>query len=331
VQVVVIRFSSFGDCVLLCPLLAHLKRCGVGDVTVVTKAAYADIFEHADGADHVVPFDPGRGLRGLFSIATMLRGDRVVIDAHNNPRSRLLSWRLGKAAARIEKHYRPRLGLLLFKRPAAIPTVLEQYGALAAALGLPPAPAVPGGLTVPRELAQRVDAVAPVPPNAVAMAPGSRWRPKRWAAPRFLELAQMVAGRGLHVVLVGDAADADVAHPIAEALGSRCTDATGTRPIMETAAWIARCRAFVGNDSGLMHLAEALGVPAVGIFGPTVRDFGYFPARADSRAVERTDIACRPCSRNGKRPCLRDTQVCLDIDPGVVARALTTVLSEGGC
>jgi heptosyltransferase-2 len=177
---------------------------------------------------------------------------------------------------------------------------------------------------------RRVRDVIPQSQRAVAMAPGSRWPAKRWAQERFLELAESLSSRGIHVVLVGDAHDATWSRPIARALGEHCTDTSGECSIIETAAWIERCRAFVGNDSGLMHLAEAVGVPVVGIFGPTVRPFGYFPALEASRAVERGDVSCRPCSRNGARPCLRDRQVCLDIDAGRVERALDEVLTAGG-
>ena len=53
-KVLVIRFSSLGDCVLLCPLLAHLKRAGADQVVVLTKRAYAGLFAFAQGVDRVI-------------------------------------------------------------------------------------------------------------------------------------------------------------------------------------------------------------------------------------------------------------------------------------
>ncbi len=330
-RVIVIRFSSLGDCVLLCPLLSHLKAGGAEEVTVVTKTAYAELFAHADGADRVVAFDPGTGVGGLVRIARDLRGDdTVVIDAHNNWRSRFLAWRLGGADARFNKHYRERLGLIVFKQPMEIPTILEQYGRLGVAAGMEPAHAVPGGLTVGETARERVLLQLTTTQPMVAVAPGSRWATKRWSTERFLELSDALAStHGYHVVLVGDPQDAEFARPIADALGARCTDATARTSIMETAAWIARCRGFVGNDSGLMHLAEAVGVPVVGIFGPTVREFGYFPTLDASKTVERT-LSCRPCTRNGARPCPRHTQVCMDIEPGAVESAVVDMLERRG-
>ncbi|HET6348179.1 MAG TPA: glycosyltransferase family 9 protein, partial [Candidatus Krumholzibacteria bacterium] len=125
--------------------------------------------------------------------------------------------------------------------------------------------------------------------------------------------------------LVGDAADRAAAAPIAQRLGDRCLDITGKLPLMHTAAYLARARVFAGNDSGLMHLSEAVGTPVVGLFGPTVDAFGYYPALPLSRTVERR-LACRPCSRNGSTPCPRGTGECLSaIAPATVANTIATL------
>ena len=95
------------------------------------------------------------------------------------------------------------------------------------------------------------------------------------------------------------------------------------RSLVETARSLAGCRAVVTNDSGLMHLAEAVGTPTVALFGPTVQAFGYAPHLAGSTVLEEPDLECRPCSRNGKRPCHRGDLACLErIDPDRVWQAL---------
>ena len=76
---------------------------------------------------------------GLARIAADHRGDgHRIVDAHNNVRSRLLSARLGGAHVRLSKHYRERVGLIVFKRPAGIPAILEQYAALGEGLAVDP-------------------------------------------------------------------------------------------------------------------------------------------------------------------------------------------------
>ncbi|HEU4366444.1 MAG TPA: glycosyltransferase family 9 protein [Candidatus Krumholzibacteria bacterium] len=307
-----IRFSSLGDCVLLCPLLAHAKRAGADEVVVLTKRAYAELFAAADGVDRVVAIDPGTSLAALSRLADRFRDSgHTIVDAHASWRSRAVACRAGGATARISKHTRERLGLIVLKRRAQLPTMLERYAALLAPAGLPAAALRPGGVSIPAAAAVAA-ARAVAPRDAIAVAPGSRWSPKRWTG--FGELCESLAARGHFIVLVGDQNDRAVTRPIAAALGDRALDLAGSVTLLETAAHIARCRIFVGNDSGLMHLAEAVGVPVVALFGPTVDAFGYFPSLDGSRVLERR-LSCRPCSRNGATPCPKGTNECLAAIP----------------
>jgi len=321
----VVRFSSLGDCILLCPLLEHLKSIGAEEVVVLTKRAYADVFACATGADRVVALDSSAGPGALWRLAESFRGgDYSVIDAHASWRSRLVGWRAGRVDTRIAKHTRERLRLIVFKHAVALPSMLERYARLCEPLGLPLPVLAPGGLRIPPASQQAArDAMGEAP--FVAVAPGSRWPAKRWNG--FTHLCEMLPADH-RILLVGD--DADRAHtaPIADALGDRCLDLAGRFRIMDVAAHIARARVFVGNDSGLMHLAEAVGVPVVALFGPTVDSFGYYPSLPLSRTVER-QLACRPCSRNGSIPCPRGTGECLTtISADVVAQTVTTLFDS---
>ncbi len=307
-----IRFSSLGDCILLCPLADHLKRAGAEEVAVVTKSAYAALFAAATGVDRVVAIEPQGGAAALMRIAADHR-DRgyCVIDAHNNLRSRLLSWRLGGADARFRKRYRERLGLILFKRAVRLPSIIDQYRALADAAGVPAPTLAPGGLDIPRRCAEAAADTLDDSATWVAIAPGARWPAKRWPAGHFVELSSRLARqRPCRILLVGDASDRAAAAPIAEDLGDLCVDITGRAELMESAAFISRCAGFVGNDSGLAHLSEAVGTPAAVLFGPTVEAFGYYPSLPRSKSIER-ELSCRPCSRNGGRPCPKRTLECL--------------------
>lgn len=312
-KVVVIRFSSLGDCVLLCPFLGHLKHSGVQEITVVTRRAFAEVFAAATSVDRVIAIDDKAGWRGIRQIVGSLRNrGNLVIDAHASTRSRLVAAGLGGAVCSVKKYYRQRLALILFKKPCRIPTIAERYSALGEQLGLPPVSEATGGIDVPALVMERIGRklVGDDSP-LVAVAPGSRWPMKRWGAAKFAELVRrLVDNHGCRVVLLGDERDANATRTIASGLEGRVTDLTGSTGILEAAAAIRHSIAFIGNDSGLMHLAEAVDVPVIALFGPTVEEFGYFPSLPASRVVER-DIPCRPCSRNGSRPCPKGTQECL--------------------
>ncbi len=309
-RVLVVRFSSLGDCVLLCPLLAHLKRSGADDVVILTKRAYAELFAFAEGVDRVVAIDAGTSLVDLARIGRSFRDSAdIVLDAHANPRSRVVCAAAGGASARFRKYYRERAGLIVFKRPASLPTILEEYAALAEHAGFGTATLAPGGVLIPRAESERAAVRVGGDRPAVAVAPGSRWRAKRWSG--FAALCDGLVAAGRRVVLVGDARDRVFTAPIAATLGSNGVDAAGEATLIQTAALIAQCESFVGNDSGLMHIAEAVGVPVTALFGPTVRAFGYGPSLQPSVTIERR-LACRPCSRNGAAPCPKRTYECLE-------------------
>jgi heptosyltransferase-2 len=318
----VIRFSSLGDCVLLCPLLDCLKRSGAEEVVVLTKRAYAPLFASATGADRVVALDSRGGAAALWRIAGEFRNrGYTIIDAHASWRSRMVCARAGRAEARIEKHTRERLNLIVWKKPADLPTMLERYARLCSPVQIETPTLAPGGLRLPDEAAAEA-ARAMGSASFIAVAPGSRWPAKRWNG--FARLCEMLP-RDERILLAGDAFDRAFTVPIARALGDRCLDIAGAPSLMKTAAHIARCRLFIGNDSGLMHLAEAVGVPVVALFGPTVETFGYYPSLPKSRVVERR-LACRPCSRNGSTPCPKGTGECLAaIRPETVAETVATL------
>jgi len=92
----------------------------------------------------------------------------------------------------------------------------------------------------------------------------------------------------------------------------RIEDRSGQRDLRELATDLASCDRLVCNDSGLLHLAEAVGTPVVALFGPTTTAWGYFPLHPQSRVVE-TELGCRPCSRNGSRACALQHRLCMEL------------------
>jgi heptosyltransferase-2 len=131
--------------------------------------------------------------------------------------------------------------------------------------------------------------------------------------------------RDLRIFLGPDERDWFAGSPLAAAGRAAGAVVVEGLSLVEVARELARCRALATNDSGLLHLAEATGTPVLAFFGPTVRAFGYFPRLPRSRVLEH-EIACRPCSRNGKRPCHRGDLACLEnIAPATAVAALRAV------
>ncbi|MBI1206995.1 MAG: glycosyltransferase family 9 protein [Azospirillum sp.] len=116
----------------------------------------------------------------------------------------------------------------------------------------------------------------------LALAPTANWAAKTWRSDRFAELARRLTAAdgvlpGARVAVLAAASERPQAQPVLDALDpARRIDLIGRADPLQVAACLARCDLFIGNDSGLMHLAAAAGIPTLGLFGPGLPEF-YAP------------------------------------------------------
>ena len=128
----------------------------------------------------------------------------------------------------------------------------------------------------------------------VALAPGAKREPNRWPAMRFIEVGRHLAATGRAVVLLGGDGDAPVCQSIARSIGANAVSLVGITSIRESCEVLRRCEMLVCNDSGVQHLAAAVGTPCVSIF--SCRDFPgkWFP-HGDQHIVLRKWVECHTC------------------------------------
>jgi heptosyltransferase-2 len=143
----------------------------------------------------------------------------------------------------------------------------------------------------------------------VGMAPGATYGPaKKWFPDRFSSVAdKLVDGFSAQIVLFGSSEDNDTAAAVQVRAKYPMVDLTGKTSLREAMALMSRCRLFISNDSGLMHVAAALGVPTVAIFGSTNPATTSPPGR--NHVIIYKNVACSPCL---KTDCPTDFQ-CMDL------------------
>ncbi|MGD1048731.1 MAG: glycosyltransferase family 9 protein [Candidatus Krumholzibacteriaceae bacterium] len=333
-KILVIRLSSLGDLVLMMPMVRAL-RAGfpAAEIHLLCKEKYTGLFEGSDSIDRIVVVKRG-GFGELMRIRSWLSLERydVIIDAHNVIRSNILFHTLGAPKKRqIAKSDLKKL-LLIRGKTNLYGTVVsqsERYRELARGLGVEVREAfeeLPVPETAVSEAERALSRSGPPGARLVAFAPGARWQTKRWPEECYAELIAGVSRLGYEAVVIGGPDDAASNARVARMSNRAPLDLTGKLSIMESAAVLKRCRALVTNDSAPLHLAEAVGTPVVAFFGPTVREFGYYPRLARSRVLE-ASLPCRPCSRNGARRCPYGTTECLAaIGPSHALETLVGVL-----
>lgn len=163
--------------------------------------------------------------------------------------------------------------------------------------------------------------------EVVGVSPGAAFGPaKRWPPERFAEAACIVAGeRGASVALFGSAAERELCEQVAARIragGRRAVNLAGETTLGEFVELAAACALFLTNDSGAMHVASALGVPTVAVFGPT--DPWATGPRGRRVRLVREPLDCSPCKL---RTCPIDHRCMQRVPAGAVARAARELLA----
>ena len=330
-RIVAVRLTALGDVLLATPALRALAHAHPdAPLTLVTSPAYAPLLEGLDFLDRVVPWAKGRP---AAEVARALKAAGPVgsyVDLQHKLRTAVLGRRLG--AGRHVAFRRRTLGGGLAALVGRDPVrqgrhATRLYLDALAPLGVDP-PRGKGALTptvaVPeaaRDAGARAVAALGCRP-VVAVAPGATWATKRWDPAHFAGVARHLAeARGAALVLVGGPGDG----PALEACRTAATfdlDASD-RDLPGLAGVLAATDVLVAGDTGLAHLASAVGVPVVSVFGPTASS-RWAPAGSRVASLE---LACSPCSNHGGPTCPEGHHRCLgDLGPAPVIAAALAVL-----
>ncbi|MHB0870872.1 MAG: glycosyltransferase family 9 protein [Chloroflexota bacterium] len=148
----------------------------------------------------------------------------------------------------------------------------------------------------------------PADRQVVALHPGSGGDWKRWPVERFAQVADRLADAGLAVVAIQGPADSVVVGHLLEAVQGDPPLVAAGLDAEELAAFLALASSYLGNDSGVTHLAAAVGIPTVAVFGPT--DPAVWGPRGPRVVVLRGEQRCSPCGRERAAEC-RD-RACLE-------------------
>ena len=135
----------------------------------------------------------------------------------------------------------------------------------------------------------------------IAIAPGSVWKTKCWPEEYYTELVNLLKER-VDLIFVGAREEAELCTRIINKSGTAALNLAGQTTLLQSAAVIRQCDLIICNDSGALHLANAMQTPVLAFFGPTVKRFGFYPYRGSDKVFEK-ELECRPCSHHGPMKC----------------------------
>lgn len=291
-----VRFPNWvGDAVMALPALEAIRRSmPVGRLAVLAKPWVAGIAEMSGAAGDVILLEDtgvNAGFRGKLRLAAILRRRRFdgTVLLPNSFGSALLA---ASSGIPLRGGYATDDRGLLLTHPVPAPPgrwprehLVGYYLDLARSLGFD-AEVEP----IPRLSVHP----APLPHPTAVFAPGATYgSAKMWPAERFVELGRRLAARGLGVAILGSAAEIGVCGRIAAGIGPPAEDLSGKTTLHEAAGILAAAAVAVSNDSGLMHVAAAVGAPLAAVFGSTDPK-ATGPLSPRSRVV-RGSAPCAPC------------------------------------
>jgi heptosyltransferase-2 len=298
-RVLVMRYRFLGDTVLAVPMLRALRQAlgpqAVIDVLVAPDSG--DLLRDCPYINDLIFFGKGRAdaTKGFWPMAKILRARRydTVFVLKRSLSSAVLAWLTG-ARTRVGFNTEGRGLLLTHRVPYAGGHEAERFLSVLPAAGLPASTDTRLELWWGQTEAEAANARLagclgdPVALHLVPSNPG-----KQWPLARFIELAQRLVAEGHSVHLVGGKADAQAAQTLKAAVEGPVYDHCGQTSLLETVALLAQMRRVIGADSGVLHLAAAVGVPVTALFGP-MDETMWRPLGPDVTVVT-APVPCRPC------------------------------------
>lgn len=298
---ILIRATNWvGDTVLSLPAVAAVRtRWPAARITILARPWVADIYRFGHLADEIILYRKCSGLAALrerFRVAGELRRRQFdcALLLQNAFDAALLAWLAGIP---VRIGYARDARRLLLTRPVAVPRRGEipahesfYYLELLRRIGWLD--------RLPERPEARLDGIRHEPQALVGVSPGAAFgSAKRWLPERFAQAAAALAARlDAAVEVFGSAGERPLCEQVAEgvrAQGVAVTNHAGQTTLEEFIRRAARCRLFLTNDSGAMHVAAALGVPTVAVFGSTDAE-ATSPLGPWTRIV-REPVECSPC------------------------------------
>ena len=318
-KTLVIQTAYLGDLVWTTPLIQTLGRAlPSGKVDVLTIPQNAGLLEGLPEVGRLIYYDKRNRLaqfRESCRLFRLLQSKKyqLVVSAHLSLRSALIAW-ASRAGVRVgfAESAAPNLYTHL------VPTnqrghFVERFLSLARALGIENLATELRLIAAPEAFVASTRLLSPIKNTGLlAVFPGSVWATKRYPAKKMASAVQMAAERlGWGVVLLGSRADISLAKEIGNELKVPCVDLTSRTNLSELKGIVAFCNLCLANDSGGLHLATALGIPVVAIYGPTSPEQGIGPWKGRNISIY-SAVPCSPCSEHGTKTCPRGDLICME-------------------
>jgi lipopolysaccharide heptosyltransferase I len=324
-RILIVKLSSMGDIFHALPAVHCLREGLDAEVDWVVQSEYVELLGCFPDVSNVIPFPRRNFFSGVGGFLPALRRHSydLVVDLQGLLKSALVA-KLARGRKVIGPSFYREGANLLYDAVAGVRdknrhAVVENLDVVRY-LGLQP-------VTVQFPVQFPVRSFGSTGPR-VALMPVSRGAQKNWPVRNFIEVARRLKDEtGAFITLFGMAAEAAICETIRVALesgvsGPPAVNLAGKTSLVEMGSWLAGMSLVIANDSGPIHMAAALGVPVVAVFGPT--DPKRTGPYGDIHRVVTADMGCQPCFQ---KSCSQEDPECLlRVTPDRVAQEAIDIL-----
>ena len=336
-RTLIVKLRSIGDTVLSTPSLIALRRfVPNSQIDILLEDWVAPLLVGHEAIDNVISV--GTGSLERMKVALQLRRNKydVAFNLHGGTTTTFFTsasrakHRVGYADYRYSFLYNHLLSSSADFWKTEFTHSAEQQLALLGSVGVPVKDRLKSKLTVSRRasesIARRFPAKSQSGEEAIfaLMHPASLFATKQWASANFARTAEFLAGRGIGTIAIASRNEAEVLKALKDE-SSAPIQTFDDLTLPEITALASMARVFVGNDSGIAHIAAAVGTPSVVIFGSSNRNH-WRPWTNSPNEIVFEPLPCQPCP--GYRcEVFGEPKCILSVTPGTVFTALERILS----
>ncbi len=325
-KILIIRFSSFGDIVQALVASKKLKEKYPGaKIHWLTKKEFKGLVELSPYVDSLLVINKKDGLAGLLRIIFEIKNNHfdLIYDAHSNLRSLLIRiclrfffyrklvivrpkerWkRFLLFRFRKDQFGGPYQGMRSYLKPLDVLKISHQ--------------SLHQNWNFEKTSFAKVEKLIPfLDQKFLVLAPSAAWKMKRWPEESWKILLQKLPNTPL--VMIGGPSDSFIDDIFKGDENKNHLNLTGQLSLIESSLLVSKATLVVSADTGIIHVADLLGVSGLSLIGPTA--FG-FPTNQNIKTIE-SELSCRPCSKDGRGKCSQDIyQKCMvNISPDLLEK-----------
>lgn len=340
-NVLVIRFSAFGDVAMSLPAVYSVAKAYPNHVFyVLTSKSFETLFVNQLPNIKVIAIDlkKYKGLKGLWKLAKEIREHyeiNAVADLHDVLRSKFLRIYFllhGKQVKHIDKGRAQKTIITKHKAPLKqIKHTIDRYRDVFSHLKLPAEMSFVSYFENETDVADKLTSISfDASKTNIGLAPFAKHAEKMYPIDKMEDVVKALLATGdRHIYLFGGGGDEKRKMKEWESKYSNVTSVIGKLTLENELLLMSHLSLLVSMDSANMHLASLVNIPVVSIWGATHPFLGFYGYNQNPDNAVQIELDCRPCSVFGNVPCWRDDHACMEwLPPEMIVERVEVVLKK---